>query len=155
MAKKLFSQSQNIIIKEKPFSPFSFIRNPDFFMAALVVGSVLMMIFPLPVFFIDLLMAISISAALIVLMVSIYITKPLEFGVFPTLLLISTLFRLSLNVATTRNILLHGADGEVAKLVVAFGHVVVGGNFVVGFVIFCYFNGYKFYCDHKRCRSCC
>jgi flagellar biosynthesis protein FlhA len=136
MAKKLFSQSQNIIIKEKPFSPFSFIRNPDFFMAALVVGSVLMMIFPLPVFFIDLLMAISISAALIVLMVSIYITKPLEFGVFPTLLLISTLFRLSLNVATTRNILLHGADGEVAKLVVAFGHVVVGGNFVVGFVIF-------------------
>ncbi|APJ05039.1 flagellar biosynthesis protein FlhA [Silvanigrella aquatica] len=105
-------------------------------MAAVVIGTILMMIFPLPSFFLDFLLAISISAALIILMVSIYITKPLEFGVFPTLLLISTLYRLSLNVATTRNILLNGADGDVANLVVAFGKVVVGGNFVVGFVIF-------------------
>ncbi|BBH51928.1 flagellar biosynthesis protein FlhA [Fluviispira sanaruensis] len=111
-------------------------KNPDLIMAVVVVGTVLMMIFPLPVFFLDFLLAISISVALIILLVSIYITKPLEFGVFPTLLLISTLFRLSLNVATTRNILLHGADGEVANLVVGFGKVVVGGNFVVGFVIF-------------------
>ena len=111
-------------------------RSPDLIMASIIVGTILMMIFPLPAFFIDFLLAISISSALIILMVSIYITKPLEFGVFPTLLLITTLFRLSLNVATTRNILLHGAEGDVANLVVAFGKVVVGGNFAVGFVIF-------------------
>lgn len=118
------------------FKPSILSRSPDIVMAAVIIGTILMMIFPLPKFFIDFLLAASISAALIILMVSIYIAKPLEFGVFPTLLLISTLFRLSLNVATTRNILLHGADGDVANLVIAFGNVVVGGNFVVGFVIF-------------------
>lgn len=111
-------------------------RSPDLMIATVIIGTVLMMIFPLPAVLIDLMLALSISVSLIILMVSIYITKPLEFGVFPTLLLISTLFRLSLNVATTRNILLHGADGDVADLVVAFGKVVVGGNFFVGFVIF-------------------
>ena len=111
-------------------------RSPDLMIATVIIGTVLMMIFPLPAVLIDFMLAISISVSLIILMVSIYITKPLEFGVFPTLLLISTLFRLSLNVATTRNILLHGADGDVANLVVAFGKVVVGGNFFVGFVIF-------------------
>ncbi len=111
-------------------------KNPDLFMAIAVVGIILMMIFPLPVFLLDMLLAISISIALIILLVSVYITKPLEFGVFPTLLLICTLFRLSLNIATTRNILLNGANGNVAGLVLAFGKIVVGGNFVVGFVIF-------------------
>lgn len=134
MSKSQFSTTDTAA--NDAFRSSRFARNPDIFMAAIVVGTVLMMIFPLPVFFIDFLLAISISVALIILMVSIYISKPLEFGVFPTLLLISTLFRLSLNVATTRNILLHGAQGNVANLVVAFGNVVVGGNFVVGFVIF-------------------
>ena len=111
-------------------------RNPDLIMALCVVGIILMMIFPLPAFFLDMLLALSISISLIILLVSIYITKPLEFGVFPTMLLISTLFRLSLNIATTRNILLNGASGEVAGLVIAFGKVVVVGNYAVGFVIF-------------------
>ena len=132
MAKAQTSMSESGILK----SPGFLSRSPDIVMAGIIIGTILMMIFPLPSFFIDFLLAISISIALIILMVSIYITKPLEFGVFPTLLLISTLFRLSLNVATTRNILLQGAEGDVANLVVAFGKVVVGGNFVVGFVIF-------------------
>ena len=132
MAKAQTNMADSGIIKSSGFLS----RSPDIVMAGIIIGTILMMIFPLPAFFIDFLLAISISIALIILMVSIYITKPLDFGVFPTLLLISTLFRLSLNVATTRNILLNGADGDVANLVVAFGKVVVGGNFVVGFVIF-------------------
>ncbi len=130
--------AQTQIVTLKPTNGFTAFmsRNPDLIMALSVVGIILMMIFPLPVFLLDMLLALSISIALIILLVSIYITKPLEFGVFPTLLLISTLFRLSLNVATTRNILLNGADGDVAGLVLAFGKVVVGGNFAVGFVIF-------------------
>jgi flagellar biosynthesis protein FlhA len=111
-------------------------RNPDLIMAICVVGIILMMIFPLPVFILDTLLALSISLSLIILLVSVYITKPLEFGVFPTMLLISTLFRLSLNIATTRNILLNGANGEVAGLVLAFGKIVIVGNYAVGFVIF-------------------
>lgn len=111
-------------------------KNPDLIMALCVVGIILMMIFPLPVFILDMLLALSISLSLIILLVSIYITKPLEFGVFPTLLLISTLFRLSLNIATTRNILLNGSNGEVAGLVIAFGKIVIVGNYAVGFVIF-------------------
>ena len=111
-------------------------RNPDLIMALCVVGIILMMIFPLPVFILDMLLALSISLSLIILLISVYITKPLEFGVFPTMLLISTLFRLSLNIATTRNILLNGANGDVAGLVLAFGKIVVVGNYAVGFVIF-------------------
>ena len=111
-------------------------RNPDLIMALCVVGIILMMIFPLPVFILDMLLALSISISLIILLISIYITKPLEFGVFPTILLISTLFRLSLNIATTRNILLNGANGHVAGLVIAFGNIVIVGNYAVGFVIF-------------------
>ncbi len=118
------------------FTPEFLLRNPDMIIAMAVTGIVLMMIFPLPAFLIDLLLATSISTALIIMLVSIYISKPLEFAVFPTLLLISTLFRLSLNVATTRNILLNGAVGNVPNIVIAFGKIVVGGNFAVGFVIF-------------------
>ncbi len=111
-------------------------KSPDLILAGAVVGIVLMMVFPLPAMLLDLLLAVSISTSLVILMVAVYIKRPLDFGVFPTVLLIATLFRLALNVATTRSILLHGASGEVSKLVQSFGHLVIGGSFVVGIVIF-------------------
>ena len=130
------AQGNNLTLNNKSGISSFMSRNPDLIMALCVVGIILMMIFPLPVFILDMLLALSISISLIILLVSIYITKPLEFGVFPTMLLISTLFRLSLNIATTRNILLNGANGDVAGLVLAFGKIVVAGNYAVGFVIF-------------------
>ncbi|MES2616118.1 MAG: flagellar biosynthesis protein FlhA [Bdellovibrionota bacterium] len=127
--------SSNSLIKAPGGTSF-LSRNPDLIMALAIIGIILMMIFPLPTFMLDMLLALSISIALIILLVSIYITKPLEFGVFPTILLVSTLFRLSLNIATTRNILLNGANGHVAGLVIAFGKIVIVGNYAVGVVIF-------------------
>lgn len=114
------------------------VRSPDIAMALAIIGILLMMIFPLPAILLDFLLALSIASALVVMLVSIYITKPLEFGVFPTVLLITTLYRLALNVATTRQILIHGAETnpKLSKLIQAFGDVVVGKNFVVGIVIF-------------------
>lgn len=116
----------------------SVFRSPDVLMAFAIIGILLMMIFPMPAMMLDFFLALSISLSLVVMLVSIYITRPLEFGVFPTVLLIATLFRLALNVATTRSILLHGSatDGSLSKLIQAFGDVVVGKNFVVGIVIF-------------------
>jgi len=111
-------------------------KSPEFILAVMVIGMILMMIMPMPAIILDFLLALSIASALIILMVSIYITNPLEFGVFPTVLLLTTLLRLSLNVATTRNILLHGAEGDISKLISAFGNLVIGGQFVVGLVVF-------------------
>lgn len=114
------------------------VKSPDVLMAFAVIGILLMMIFPMPTMMLDFFLAVSMAIALVVMLVSIYITKPLEFGVFPTVLLITTLFRLALNVATTRSILLHGSnsEGTTSKLIRAFGDIVVGNNFVVGLVVF-------------------
>src|SRR5215510_16192664 len=79
-----------------------------------LVAVVVIMVIPLPPLLIDLLLAVSISLALIILMVSLYTQKPLEFSTFPSVLLVVTLFRLALNVASTRLILLHGSDGPAA-----------------------------------------
>lgn len=111
-------------------------NNPDILLAMGVIGIMLMMIFPMPSLIIDFLLATSIAMGVVILLVSLYINKPLEFGVFPTVLLITTLFRLGLNVATTRNILLHGGDEDTSALITAFGNVVIGGNYTVGLVIF-------------------
>jgi len=101
------------------------------------VAILFMMIVPLPPLMLDLLLSVSITLAILILLVSIYIKEPLEFSTFPTILLMTTLFRLGLNVATTRAILLNGnrTDG-VSEVVSAFGKFVVGGNYFVGFVIF-------------------
>src|SRR5881396_3570581 len=97
-----------------------------------LVAVVVIMVIPLPAFLIDLLLAVSISLALIILMVSMYTQKPLEFSTFPSVLLVVTLFRLALNVASTRLILLRGNEGPSAA-----GHVIQAfGNFVVGLVVF-------------------
>jgi flagellar biosynthesis protein FlhA len=94
---------------------------------------VLLMIVPIPAVLLDLLLTINIGVALLIIGVALYAENALQFSVFPTLLLIVTLFRLSLNITATRSILLHGYAGEVINF---FGQIVVGGNYAVGFVIF-------------------
>jgi len=97
-----------------------------------------MMILPLPPLMLDLLFTFNISLGMIVLLVSLYTLRPLDFAVFPTVLLLTTLLRLSLNVASTRVVLLEGHAGPAAagKVIEAFGHFLVGGNFAVGLVVF-------------------
>lgn len=96
------------------------------------------MITPMPSFLLDILISTNITVAVIVLLVSMYITKPVEFSVFPTALLLLTLFRLALNISSTRLILVHGNEGTRAagQVIEAFGNFVVGGNYIIGIVIF-------------------
>ncbi len=103
-----------------------------------VLGIVLAMIMPIPSFLLDLLIAANIAISVIVLMVSMYITRAVEFSIFPTSLLLLTLFRLALNISSTRLILLHGNTGTRAagQVIEAFGDFVVGGNYIIGVVIF-------------------
>ncbi len=105
----------------------------DLILAFFFFMAVMMMIIPLPTIVVDMIIAINISTALLLLMLSIYIKSPLDLSVFPTILLITTLMRLSLSVSTTRLILLHHDAGEI---IYSFGNFVVGGNIVVGLIIF-------------------
>lgn len=116
----------------------SFRKNSDIYMAMVLIGILALMIIPLPAFLLDIFLAANITLALSILLVGLYTTQPLDFSVFPSILLVTTLFRLSLNIASTRLILLHGNEGvEAAGAVIkAFGQFVVGGNYVVGAVIF-------------------
>jgi flagellar biosynthesis protein FlhA len=102
------------------------------------VGVVVVMLIPLPTALLDLLLTFNISLSLIILLVAMYTLRPLEFSTFPSVLLVTTLFRLSLNVASTRLVLLHGSDGPAAAghVIEAFGGFVVGGSYVVGIVVF-------------------
>jgi flagellar biosynthesis protein FlhA len=118
-------------------------RNPDkssgdWIVPAAAVATVFVMLVPLPSFVLDILLSFSITASVLVLLVSMYILRPVDFSVFPSLLLLLTLFRLSLNLASSRRILLHGNEGSAAagRVIEAFGQFVVGGNYVVGFVLF-------------------
>ena len=108
-------------------------RNSDVVLAGAVIAILGLMIIPLPPMMLDIFLAANIAMAILILMVSMYITHPLEISVFPALLLILTIFRLSLNVASTRLILGEGYAGEVIS---SFGSFVVEGNYVVGFIIF-------------------
>ncbi|MGY1695261.1 MULTISPECIES: flagellar biosynthesis protein FlhA [unclassified Geodermatophilus] len=98
-----------------------------------VVAIVLMLVVPLPAAFLDLLLGLNITASLLILLVAMQIRRPLDFAVFPSLILIATLFRLALNVSSTRLVL---SDGYAGKVIEAFGHFVIGGSLVVGLVIF-------------------
>jgi flagellar biosynthesis protein FlhA len=100
---------------------------------AAIIGIVVMMVVPLPTIVLDLLIAVNITGAVLILLVSLSVTRPLDFAVFPSLLLIATMFRLALNVSATRLVLL---DGFAGKVIESFGHFVVGGSLVVGLVIF-------------------
>jgi len=104
----------------------------------LVVTVLAMMILPLPAILLDLFFTFNIALSLIILMVVIYVARPLEFAAFPTILLIATLMRLSLNIASTRVVLLEGhtGTGAAGKVIEAFGEFVIGGNYAVGLVIF-------------------
>ena len=110
----------------------------EWIMPIAAVGLIFVMLVPLPSLLLDVLLALSITAAVLVLLSAIQILRPSQFSVFPSLLLLLTLFRLSLNLASSRRILLHGNEGVSAagKVIEAFGSFVVGGNYVVGFVIF-------------------
>jgi flagellar biosynthesis protein FlhA len=110
----------------------------EFAIPIAVLGIVLAMIAPLPPFLLDVLISANITLSVIVLLVSLYITKPVEFSVFPTSLLLMTLFRLALNISSARLILLYGNTGTSAagEVIQAFGAFVVGGNYVIGVVIF-------------------
>src|SRR6476620_1555771 len=103
-----------------------------------VLGIVLVMIAPIPPFLLDILITANIMFSVVVLLVSLYIRRAVEFSVFPTTLLLLTLFRLALNISSSRSILLNGATGTAAagQVIEAFGNFVVGGNYVIGVVIF-------------------
>ncbi|KTF19625.1 flagellar biosynthesis protein FlhA [Pseudoalteromonas sp. 10-33] len=104
----------------------------------LVLAALGMVILPLPPFLLDILFSFNIALALVVLLVTVYTMKPVEFGMFPAVLLIATIMRLALNVASTRVVLLEGHNGGDAagKVIEAFGSVVIGGNYAVGLVVF-------------------
>jgi flagellar biosynthesis protein FlhA len=113
-------------------------KHSDLFLILGLVGTIVVMLFPIPPFVMDLFFVASITMSVAILLVSVYTTRPLDFSVFPTILLFSTLFRLSLNVASTRLVLLHGHEGPAAAghIIETFGNLVVGGSYVVGVVVF-------------------
>ena len=131
MAEKVISSP--LLTKEG----FRFDRS-EVAMAVGVVSILMVMVIPLPPMLLDILLSLSFTLSILVLLTSLYITHPLEFSTFPSVLLLTTLFRLSLNIASTRLILLHGNEGTSAAGVVikSFGQFVVGGNYVVGFIVF-------------------
>ena len=103
-----------------------------------IVGIIVLLILPIPAFMLDMLLAISITSAVLILMTSLLIKKPLEFTAFPTVLLMATLFRLGLNIASTRLILGHGHEGTdgAGHIIQAFGELMMHGNFVIGLIVF-------------------
>jgi flagellar biosynthesis protein FlhA len=113
-------------------------KNADLFMAIGVVAILAVMLVPLPPLLLDISLTLSLTISVLILLVALYTQKPLEFSVFPSLLLITTLFRLSLNVASTRLILTEGHNGTHAagQVIAAFGDFVVGNNYAIGFVVF-------------------
>ncbi len=110
----------------------------DYMLPMAAISVIFVMLVPVPAPVLDLLLAISMACSIIVFLSAVQIRRAVELSVFPTLLLLLTLFRLSLNIASTRRILLHGQEGTAAagKVIEAFGQFVVGGNYVVGFVLF-------------------
>lgn len=104
----------------------------------LVLASLGMVVLPMPTFLLDILFTFNIALALVVLLVSVYTKRPLDFAAFPTILLVATLLRLALNVASTRVVLLegHNGPGAAGHVIEAFGNVVIGGNYAVGLIVF-------------------
>ena len=126
--------NQNQLTGQIPFVA----KNSDVLMAVAVICILAFMVMPLPTLLLDLLLSFSITFSLIIILASMYVQHPLELSAFPSILLLVTLFRLALNVASTRVILLHGNEGTLAagKVINAFGGFVVGGNYLVGIIVF-------------------
>src|SRR5277367_742898 len=122
--------AENPTLSRQPFT--------EWLVPIAAVGLVFVMLVPMPSFLLDLLLAASLMASVLVFLSAIHIQRPAQFSVFPSLLLLLTLFRLALNLASSRRILLHGNEGASAagRVIEAFGQFVVGGNYVVGFVLF-------------------
>ena len=121
--------------------PFEVKRHGEVLVIVGIVFVVGLLVLPLPTFFLDLFLALSIASSLVVLLVSLYATRPLDFSSFPALLLILTLYRLALNVSSTRLIL---GTGSAGKVIESFGNFVIGGNYAVGVVIFLILVGINF-----------
>ena len=114
------------------------LKQGDVALAIGVIAILLVLIMPIPAWLIDVLLALSLGISILILLVSLFIQRPLDFSSFPTVLLVSTLLRLSLNLASTRLILSHGNEGSHAagQVIQAFGNLVVGGNFIIGVIVF-------------------
>jgi len=107
-------------------------------MAIGVIGVILLLILPIPTFLLDLLLALSLVSSVLILMTAVMMKKPLDFAIFPTVLLVTTLFRLGLNLASTRLVLSHGHEGSggAGQVIQAFGSLMMGGSFIIGIIIF-------------------
>lgn len=108
-------------------------NNIDLLIAGLVLGIVLMIVIPLTPTMLDLLLILNITVALLIILITMFTTQPLQFSIFPTLLLVTTLYRLALNISSTRLIL---GQAQAGKIINAFGQFVVGGNYIVGLIVF-------------------
>jgi len=126
----------NALVLDQPNSRMSFVNGLG--TPAIMLMMLAMIVLPLPAMALDVLFTISIALSIMVLMASVYATRPLDFGVFPTVLLLATLMRLALNVASTRVVLLNGHTGtdSAGRVIEAFGEFVVGGSYAVGLVLF-------------------
>lgn len=118
---------------EKNRKIFDIRSNADIITAFVVIGTVLMMIIPLPTWLLDILIALNITFSIIIILLTLFMTDALQFSSFPTLLLVTTLFRIGLNVSSTRLILL---KADAGKIISAFGEFVVGGSYIVGIIIY-------------------
>ncbi|MDB5455054.1 MAG: flhA [Caulobacter sp.] len=121
-----------------PGSVWAALVRGEMGLAIAVVGIIVLLIVPVPAMLLDLLLAVSITGAVLILMTAVLIKKPLEFTSFPTVLLVATLYRLGLNIASTRLILSHGQEGTAGAghIIEAFGHLMMQGNFVIGVIVF-------------------
>ncbi|MBF0407066.1 MAG: flagellar biosynthesis protein FlhA [Candidatus Riflebacteria bacterium] len=126
------AKTTNSVLNVIPFAEF--LKNRDILFALALVSMVIMMIVPVPTALLDIMLSANIAVSLGILLLSLYVKEALEFSVFPSLLLITTLFRLSLNVSTTRIIL--SGNGNQISIIEAFGNFVIGGNYIIGIVIF-------------------
>jgi len=124
--------------RPSPSEVWGWLARGDVAMALGVVGIVVLLILPVPAFMLDALLTLSITSAVLILMTSILIKRPLEFTAFPTVLLVTTLFRLALNIASTRLILGHGHEGAhgAGHIIETFGKLMMGGSFVIGVIVF-------------------
>ncbi|MDQ1154091.1 flagellar biosynthesis protein FlhA [Brevundimonas sp. SORGH_AS 993] len=116
----------------------SWVNRGEVLMAVGVIGVIMLLILPVPKFLLDVLLALSLVSSVLILMTAVMMKRPLDFAIFPTVLLVSTLFRLGLNLASTRLILTHGQEGHDAagQVINAFGQLMMGGNFIIGVIIF-------------------
>jgi len=131
--------AKKLTLKQQVGTTLNFLLGQrDLSVVVFVMAILAIIIVPLPSAFLDVLLTVSMAFAVLILLISLYIPKPTDLTTFPTLILILTLFRLSLNIATTRMILSHGHEGPdaVSDIITSFGNFVVGGNFVIGIVVF-------------------